>query len=162
MAVIVIIAVLSIAGIFSIGRCSRNNDTKTEIIVEVDTLYIRDTICIEKPNPKLIKVIDTLLVEVTDTVRIKDTVYLNIPIEQKYYRSKDYEAWVSGYRPALDSLNLFTNTVQLINTTSISQTQKRKHWGIGIQAGYGFTLHQNQLRPAPYVGIGLSYNIIIF
>ncbi|MDD2595125.1 MAG: hypothetical protein PHD11_04835 [Bacteroidales bacterium] len=76
----------------------------------MDTLYIRDTICIEKPIPKLIRVIDTLLVEVTDTVRIKDTVYLNIPIEQKYYRSKDYEAWVSGYRPALDSLNLFTNT----------------------------------------------------
>lgn len=58
---IIVVAVLVVVGIFSIGRSSRNSDPKTEISVEVDTLFIIDTIFIEKPIPKEIKVIDTLL-----------------------------------------------------------------------------------------------------
>lgn len=35
--------------------------------------------------------------------------------------------------------------------------KKIKKWGIGLQAGYGW---QRVLQPSPYLGIGISYNII--
>jgi hypothetical protein len=37
---------------------------------------------------------------------------------------------------------------------------KPTHWGIGVQAGYGATLSNNTVKLAPYIGVGISYNII--
>ena len=37
---------------------------------------------------------------------------------------------------------------------------KPKRWGIGLQAGYGVSLHNGEVFPAPYIGVGLSYSII--
>lgn len=36
---------------------------------------------------------------------------------------------------------------------------KANKFGIGVQAGFGFS---NSLKPSPYIGIGVSYNIIRF
>ena len=33
-------------------------------------------------------------------------------------------------------------------------------FSIGIQAGYGVTISNIQFKPAPYVGVGLSYSLI--
>ena len=160
---IFVVFLLAFVFVLSIGRCNRNNGPGSEIIVQVDTLYLHDTVRIEKPIPQLIKTIDTFLVAITDTLRIKDTVYLNLPREQKTYREENFHAWVSGYRPALDSIHLFQNKQQIITSTSIHQnTPRTRRWGIGIQAGYGFTCQQNTIQPIPYFGIGLSYTILFF
>ncbi|MFA5302557.1 MAG: DUF6808 domain-containing protein [Bacteroidales bacterium] len=160
---IFVVFLLAFVFVLSIGRCNRNNGPGSEIIVQVDTLYLHDTVRIEKPFPQFIKTIDTLLVQITDTLRIKDTVYLNLPREQKTYREENFHAWVSGYRPALDSIHLFQNTQQIITSTTIRQKpNKPKRWGIGIQAGYGFTCQQNTIQPVPYIGIGLNYTLLFF
>lgn len=159
---VVIVFMLAIAGIYSIGRCSRNQVPDAKIIVQVDTLYLHDTIRIVKPVPVITRTIDTFLVAVTDTFWIKDTVYLNLPREQKIYREKNFRAWISGYRPALDSIHIFRNTHQIITSTTIHQKQKPRRWGIGIQAGYGLTYDQKTFKPAPYIGIGLSYHLLTF
>jgi hypothetical protein len=39
--------------------------------------------------------------------------------------------------------------------------QKPKKWGVGVQAGYGVLL-SNPVKMSPYVGIGVSRNIIVF
>lgn len=159
---ILIISILAIIGITSISKCKRTISNDSNVIVQLDTLYIYDTIRIEKPVPKIIKKIDTFLVQTRDTIRIKDTLYLALPREQKTYKDKNYQAWISGYRPELDSIHIFRNTHQIITSTTIQPKRKHRGWGIGIQAGYGFTLQQNVIKPSSYIGIGVSYNILTF
>lgn len=159
---IVIVFLLALVGIFSIGRCNRNNGLVSKISTQVDTLYLHDTIRLKKPIPKIIKNIDTIRVKITDTIRIKDTVYLKLPREQKIYQEENYRAWISGYRPELDSIHIFRNTQQIITSTTIHSKPQSQRWGIGIQAGYGLTLQQNTIKPTQYIGIGVSYNLLSF
>lgn len=97
----------------------------------------------------------------TDYVRLTDTVYVHIPVEQKHYSAPEYDAWVSGYRPSLDSLRIHTQSARITSTIPIPATSKPRRWGIGIQMGYGMTAAP---RPEfhPYIGIGISYNILTF
>ena len=64
---------------------------------------------------------------------------------------------VSG-RPQLDSIQIYQRTEFI--TKEIKTVTKPKRWGLGLQAGYGVSLHNGQVFPAPYVGVGLSYSII--
>lgn len=48
-----------------------------------------------------------------------------------------------------------------LKTFTIREKQPRR-LGLGIQAGYGFHLNNNQVVSSPYIGIGLNYNLIQF
>ena len=160
---IFIVFLLAVIGLFSIDRCNRKKDILPETVIQVDTIYLYDTIRIVTPVPQRIKTVDTFRIVLKDTIREKDTVYLNLPREQKIYREENYHAWISGYRPALDSIHIFRNTHQVITSTTIRQKpNKPRRWGIGIQAGYGLTYRQNTIQPVPYIGIGLSYHLLSF
>lgn len=67
---------------------------------------------------------------------------------------------MSSYRPRLDSVWVFPET-RYITTENISVVP-RKRWGIGIQAGYGVGISSGQVRAFPYIGVGISYNIVRF
>jgi len=157
-----IFAILCSVVILKIVQCGRGDGRISEIVTKVDTLYLHDTLRIGKPTPKIIRNIDTILVETKDTIHIKDTIYLKLPKEQKIYHDENYQAWISGYRPELDSIHIFRNTQQIITSTTINTKQKRARWGIGIHAGYGFTIQNNAIKPAPNIGFGLSYNLLMF
>lgn len=43
-----------------------------------------------------------------------------------------------------------------------SAPPKKKRWGIGGQLGSSFKFENKKIKPAPYIGIGLSYNFIRF
>jgi hypothetical protein len=113
----------------------------------------------ERPVYYATTVVDTVLVAVTDTVRLRDTLYMEIEREQKAYRDTMYEAWVSGVRPALDSIRIYA-PVQTITVKERVPVTRRTHWGIGVSAGYGATLQDKTVRLSPYIGVGISYNII--
>ena len=136
------------------------NAHSSEMKVKVDTLFIYDTIFVEKPVIKKVEIIDTLLlpVPITDTLMLHDTVFVHLPIEQRQYGDTRYNAWVSGYRPQLDSIRIYQQTEYI--TKEIKTATKPKRWGIGLQAGYGVSLYNGQVFPAPYIGVGLSYSII--
>ncbi len=159
---IAIFMILCSVSIFKIVQCRRDYGHISEIITKVDTLYLHDTIRIDRPTPIIIRNIDTILVQAKDTIRIKDTIYIKLPREQKTYQDENYKAWISGYRPVLDSIHIFNNTQQIISSTTIHAKQKRNRWGIGIQTGYGLILHQNTINPTQYIGIGVSYNLLTF
>lgn len=136
------------------------------VITETDTLFIRDTVEIVRPDAVSSRLTDTIRIPAVvhilrDTVRLTDTVYIEVQREQKHYSGPDYDAWISGYRPELDSLRIYRNTAQLINTTTVNTYQRPKRWGIGIQVGYGMTV-ATEPKLHPYIGIGLSYNILTF
>ena len=135
------------------------NSHSSEMKVKVDTLFVYDTIFVEKPVIKKVEIIDTLLlpVPITDTLMLHDTVLVHLPIEQRQYSDPRYTAWVSGYRPQLDSIQIYQRSEYI--TKEVNAITKSKRWGIGLQAGYGVALHNGQLFPAPYIGVGLSYSI---
>lgn len=103
--------------------------------------------------------VDTLLISApiiaffritTDTIHVGDTV---VQREQAVYEDSLYRAWVSGYRPRLDSIEVYPRTVTHTITNDIyhSIIPKRKRWGLGLQAGYGYP-------GGFYVGGGISYD----
>ena len=80
-----------------------------------DTITITDTIHDSVPYPVKETIVKYKELPVicyinndTDTIEVHDTIVL--PITQKYYAAKEYEAWVSGYDPSLDSINVFART----------------------------------------------------
>ena len=64
---------------------------------------------------------------------------------------------VSG-RPQLDSIQIYQRTEFI--TKEIKTVTKPKRWGLGLQAGYGVSLHKGQIQPGPYIGVGLYYSLI--
>ena len=138
----------------------QRNSHSSEMKVKVDTLFVYDTIFIEKPVINKVEIIDTLLlpVPITDTLMLHDTVFVHLPIGQRQYSDPRYTAWVSGYRPQLDSIHIYQQTQYI--TKEVKVATKPKRWRLGLQAGYGVSLHNGQLFPAPYIGVGLSYSII--
>lgn len=132
-----------------------------ETVVLLDTLVVRDTVRERYPVYVERTVTDTMLVAFTDTVRISDTVYVRLPREQKRYADTNYVAWVSGYRPSLDSIEVYSVT-RYVTKTVTKMEDSRKRWGIGIQAGYGIGLDGGKVTGVPYIGIGVSYDLIRF
>ena len=57
-----------------------------------------------------------------------------------------------------DSIIFLTNTVVDYQEKIINIKPKPKRFGIGIQTGYGFT----QDKITPYVGVGVSFNLVRF
>ena len=146
---------LLLSGYFLGRRAASPSEVKIETVT--DTLRIRDTLLVEKPVPVDVRVVDTMLVAVTDTVTVGDTVYLSLPRETKVYGDSTYTAQVSGYRPALDWIEIYPQKEVVTRNIFVDS---RKRWGIGLQAGYGAYVNAGQVRLAPYLGIGISYDIL--
>lgn len=138
------------------GYINKPNDNIESQSVSIRTEYKIDTILVSNPIPYEVKVVDTLFL--VDSLVIRDTILdtIILPIEQKTYKDSNYVAYVSGYTPKLDSINVY-NRIETKYIT-IENKYKAKRWGLGIQAGYG--LYKDGFTP--YVGIGISYNLINF
>ncbi len=160
------VTVLTLSVALVSEHCSSSDFSIPEITMRTDTVIIRDTVLIDRPVEAGARTIDTILISTAlpahgDTVRLTDTVYVHLPVEQKHYSAPEYDAWVSGYRPSLDSLRIHTQSARITNTIPLPVHPKSKRWGIGIQVGYGMTAAP---RPEfhPYIGLGISYNIFSF
>lgn len=125
----------------------------------VDTLVVRDTIVQEKPVYRTISQVRTEYVPVCDTIRIQDTLFVPVPIETKVYEDSLYRAEVSGYKASLDRLEIYQQE-RIITQTIPVQVKERKRWGIGVQAGYGVSTPNGKPVLSPYIGIGVSYDLI--
>lgn len=125
----------------------------------VDTLVVRDTIVQEKPVYRTISQVRTEYIPVCDTIRIQDTLFVPVPIETKVYEDSLYRAEVSGYRASLDRLEIYQQE-RIITHTIPVQVKERKRWGIGVQAGYGVSTPNGKPVLSPYIGIGVSYDLI--
>ena len=82
----------------------------------------------------------------------KDSVEVLVPITQKTYETEDYKAWVSGYEPNLDSLELYRPTI--IKTMTV---RKQPRWGIGVAIGAGYGVINK--KPDVFVGVAGYYRL---
>ena len=130
-------------------------------IVERDTVVVVrvDTVTQERPVYVERRVVDTMLVAVTDTLVLRDSVFVEVAREQAVYRDSSYTAWVSGYRPALDSIAIYQRT-QIVEVQTVVEKPVVRRWGIGITAGYGASVVGGKVQGVPFVGVGVSYNLL--
>jgi hypothetical protein len=126
---------------------------------KVDTLYLRDTLRVEKPVFIERHMVDTMVVSVTEFQVVHDTAFVQLPREQVEYRDTSYRAVVSGFLPRLEELEIYQREkVVTIQTEKVVRVPDAKRWGVGVQAGYGITPAGFQ----PYLGLGVSYNFLRF
>ena len=162
---VILLAVFALFGFLSKGCGTAYENTEATY---TDTIYktVFDTLKYAVPTPRDSVVLRYHKVKVTvyDTIHpdslpkesgglvtINDSGEVQIPIIQKEYGDSTYHAWVSGYMPSLDSINIF-NKVQTI--TKIKK-EKPKRWGVGVQGGIEYRKDGFE----PYIGIGIHYNI---
>lgn len=135
------------------AKCEPNRtlrDTITDTIrvaqpVAVDSVVVRHKIV------PIYRYSDSVRVVVRDSIIIHDSVAV-VPITQMKYQDSTYTAWVSGYKPALDSIIVQARTIT-VQPQAITVQPRR--WQVGIQGGYGITPKGMQ----PYIGVGINYNI---
>lgn len=125
---------------------------------KVDTLFIYDTIVSEKPIYKEKRITERILVPVTDTIRVKDTLYLYAEREQIHWKDSLSDVYASGIDVNVDSVLHYVPMKVVTETTEIIIKMKPK-WSIGVHAGYGAFANNGQIATSPYIGVGVSYNL---
>lgn len=157
--ILYIVAVAILALSFGLGRYTAKPEMIMEERERIDTLVIRDTITHHVPQYVHRHTRDTIRIPIREVVH--DTVSVYIPRETKIYEDARYRAEVSGYEPSLDRIDIYAQT-QVVTKDVTQVVKKKTHWGIGISAGYGLAINANNraITPAPYVGIGIQYNLI--
>ena len=107
-----------------VSRCYRS-ETVPEVQEIRDTVVVtvRDTVELIKPVYVTETVVDTVFVE-CESGTIHPVVFT-----QRYYQGDDYEAWVSGYRPSLDTIRVFPVTEYQYITT-VKETQAAPRWSL--------------------------------
>lgn len=156
---------------FGLGRYTAKPETILEEPERIDTLIIRDTVTYYLPQYVYKHTSDTIRVPVPvpgpgpgpgpEPEPERDTIYVSLPKETRVYEDARYRAEVSGYQPSLDRIDIYTQT-QVV-TKDVTQVVKQKtRWGLGISAGYGVAINTTEqtFKPAPYIGVGIHYNLI--
>ena len=127
-------------------------------IVRVDTVAIEkpvhDTAYVTRYVERLLPVVVHDTCTIRDTLMIQDSAIVRIPIETKvYHKTGAYYAEVRGFEPELFYIEVYPKTEYVIN-----EVPKVPRFSFGVQAGYGVSgqgLH-------PYIGLGVTYNLIGF
>ena len=85
----------------------------------------------------------------------RDSVLVEVPIESRHYHAPEYDAWVSGYQPSLDSINVYQKERYI--TETITKSKPPNRFTIGLQGGYGYGFKSKTWEP--YVGLGIGIKV---
>lgn len=117
---------------------------------KIQTVVKTDTVLISAPMAVFWQILPN------DTVRIGDTL---LHRKRVVYEDSLYRAVVSGYvDPRLDSMTVYprmvyqTVTNDIYHPVIVKSKKKKKRWGLGLQAGYGYP-------GGFYVGVGVSCSL---
>lgn len=130
--------IILIVGIV-IGWLCRQSCIRPETIIQRDTLVRVDTVKELYPVSIREEIVDTLRIMIRDTIRVKDTLYMNLPLEKKLYSSSEYYAEVSGYRPSLDYIEVYPKT-KIVKEYVNQPSETRNALSFGIEPSYMNTL----------------------
>lgn len=124
-----------------------------------DTIKVvaHDTIKIDSPVEVYKYIKEKEYVYIADTLTIHDTINKVITLPRTYavYKDSTYRAVVSGVEPRLDSMAVYQKVITQTITKTI-EVKKPTRWGLGVQIGGGVV--KDKVRP--YLGVGVSYNIL--
>ena len=165
------IAVAVLIG-FLIGQKHPQKSPTEPIKEKVDTMFVPDSNIFTEPKKEpspdvLIKeipvpvyvadssAIDSLLNECARLERVGDSLQLALLRVQRHYSDSTFDAWVSGIDPRLDSIKTYQTNMVITKEIPVIQVKKTR-WGLGVQAGVG----AGKGGLTPYVGVGVSYNLL--
>jgi len=163
-ALIALVAVFALGGVcgFFIGK-GIYQPTYDEKVAR-DTVIVHDTVFDYQPAPvdsaRVRYVTRFLPVVKNDTINhfvevskmIHDTVEVQVPITSKHYQSNDYDAWVSGYEPSLDSIKVYKETQYITETITKTVKDKGKHFFLDVGAGCEYQF--NTKAAVPFAELG--------
>ena len=134
-------------------------ETATETTIERDTMWRDSMIYLPQPA-ETVRTGRTVYIRIPmpgDTIRdtLRDSIDVPVPIMQKRYDDSLYTAWVSGFEPALDSIDLRLPTITETITKTIVKPAPLITFGIQAGAGWG-VLNQ---KPDIYIGVGGQVNL---
>lgn len=83
---------------------------------------------------------------------------IKLPITMDVYtffdrKEKQYKATLTYENPYIQTIDI--RSVRM-------EWQKASRWGIGIMVGYGFGYVDKQIRPTPFIGVGLTRTFVRF
>ena len=159
-----------------IGLLCRQRHYEEKVLSQVDTLVVVDTHIIEKPVLVERTIKDSLLVYITDTIHIKDSIFVPIPIEKKIYKGEDYLAEISGYKAFLERIEVYPKTTTITQIQSVTkcntlslgfEMQYNGYASIPIYLEYSHLLHKNVEMfanisydvPTKQMGVGMGMQI---
>lgn len=179
-AIVISIFLLLVGGFvgFWIGRGTAPTCPETVARTSV-TSTVRDTVSRPVPAPQVSNVVrvDTVRLKIKPAKKPKSTavstnptpsVSLNadppqadaealVPITRKVYQTPDYRAVVSGFRPSLDSMQVFRET-RTITETVTKLVQPKKKW-LALTAGPQVGVDVNG-QVVPSIGVTLGIILI--
>lgn len=103
----------------------------------------------QKPQYKWLTRVETT----TDTLLMRDSVLVEVPIESRHYNSPEYDAWVSGYMPSLDSIKVYQKTEYI--TETITMMKPPNKWEFDVVGGIDYNTAKD--RYVPYALGELTY-----
>lgn len=179
----IIVFVVGVAAGMLLPRLCPFIRPQTELVTRTDTLTVRDTTKDGKPGVAKVTADSLLFLKVpsfpelpdiafvSDTMYMKDTVYVPIGWVQHRYDSPDYMAWVSGYEiggrgPQLDSIWVYPETRYV--TRDIISVSPRKCNSIALESSASWCGNWSLTVSAEYehswrwcyVGAGVGYDIV--
>lgn len=120
-------------------------------VIRTDTIRITDTIVRVQPICTIKRVTDTLLIHTADTLMRE--VVVSLPREERVYEDSAFRAVVSGYRPSLDTMQVYKRQ----SVVKVTERITPPRWSLGLQGGVGVTPKGIQ----PYIGVGIAYRLDI-
>lgn len=136
-------------------------EPEPSIVIKRDTVWkdsiIREPLPAETINTGRVVYLRIPVPGKRDTLRdtIRDSIDIPVPIYQKRYEDSLYTAWVSGFEPNLDSINLHQPTITETITKTIVKPSPLITFGIQAGGGYGII----NRKPDIYIGIGAQLNL---
>lgn len=154
---------------------------QTELVTRTDTLTVRDTTKDGKPGVAKVTADSLLLLKVpflpdlpdiafvSDTMYIRDTVYVPVRWVQHKYDRPDYQAWVSGYQigsrgPQLDSIWVYPETRYV--TRTVRPAERRNSIALESSASWRGTMSLTISAEYEYswrwfyAGAGVGYDVV--
>lgn len=119
-----------------LGFLGGRRSVTQSLLERVDTLVIRDTLIDYRPVVTEVRTVrvDTVRLAVaqpSDTVVIRDTVEVEVPVVFSRYRGDNYDIGVSGFRTELEYVKVYPQTKIVTKGYSIEP----KRWGFGVAVG---------------------------
>ena len=156
---------------FILGRCSKSDSVikSQQINVDtifqerIDTIHLTHTVTKYKPQPTIT---DTIYRTDTFTNEVAQHIQKTYEVDSLYKdttcippASVNYHLLVRTYDNDVDSIGLKFNVdyPRITETQTITKTTtKKKHWGYGVQTGFGYGIFNR--KPDLYIGLGVTYN----
>ena len=154
----ILLVVLCVSIALNVWQCS--SQPESSVVVERDTVW-KDTTIYEPVAAETIQTDRVVYIKVavpqpqTQRDTVHDSIEVPVPIYQKRYDDSLYTAWVSGFRPNLDSIRLYQPTITETITKTIVKPAPLITFGLQAGAGWG-VFHR---QPDVYIGFGGQVNL---